>query len=384
MGLIWSYGLRNPWRMSFDRKTGDLYIGDVGQGMEEINFQPAGRAGTNYGWSGGGAGAGRADLPIRNRPRSELRDRRLCVSRVQERLHVRSLLLQGSLARGRAVAAGRERRCCASADAHRAGRRRLYSFGEDGTGELYMLYGDGGNAAGSPASSSRQTMTGASQGQIPVLRFLLYRAPVSPLAACAPARPGHSRRPAAPRSGRSPAGATPSRTRRHFRPTLRSARWTAALPTEHGPSRTDAADSRVLPGRLSPLQPARPLPPSLRETGFFPSPETSTCYAPNVHPFVPSIQLWSDGLHKKRQVDPAPRSEDRHLEPGGLGLPDRDHLREDIPVGRVQRHEAGRDPGHSPHRQPRHLRAVHVRRLQWNAAGTDATLSTSTSGRPRP
>lgn len=49
---IWAYGLRNPWRFSFDRATGDLYIGDVGQGdWEEINFQPAGSAGgENYGW----------------------------------------------------------------------------------------------------------------------------------------------------------------------------------------------------------------------------------------------------------------------------------------------------------------------------------------------
>ena len=49
---IWAYGLRNPWRFSFDRQTGDLYIGDVGQGAcEEIDFQPAGAAGgRNYGW----------------------------------------------------------------------------------------------------------------------------------------------------------------------------------------------------------------------------------------------------------------------------------------------------------------------------------------------
>lgn len=49
---IWAYGLRNPWRNSFDRATGDLYIGDVGQGKrEEINFQPASSAGgENYGW----------------------------------------------------------------------------------------------------------------------------------------------------------------------------------------------------------------------------------------------------------------------------------------------------------------------------------------------
>lgn len=49
---IWVYGLRNPWRASFDRLTGDLYIGDVGQGAcEEIDVQPASSAGgENYGW----------------------------------------------------------------------------------------------------------------------------------------------------------------------------------------------------------------------------------------------------------------------------------------------------------------------------------------------
>ena len=49
---IWALGLRNPWRWSFDRHTGDLYIGDVGQvAREEINFQPADSAGgENYGW----------------------------------------------------------------------------------------------------------------------------------------------------------------------------------------------------------------------------------------------------------------------------------------------------------------------------------------------
>lgn len=49
---IWAYGLRNPWRNSFDRVTGDFWIADVGQNaFEEINFQPAGSAGgENYGW----------------------------------------------------------------------------------------------------------------------------------------------------------------------------------------------------------------------------------------------------------------------------------------------------------------------------------------------
>ena len=51
-GEIWAYGVRNPWRLSFDRMTGDLFIGDVGQdAWEEVDFQPAGSSGgQNYGW----------------------------------------------------------------------------------------------------------------------------------------------------------------------------------------------------------------------------------------------------------------------------------------------------------------------------------------------
>jgi Glucose / Sorbosone dehydrogenase len=53
---IWAFGLRNPWRYSFDDvgpgATGALVIGDVGQGQrEEIDYEPAGRGGLNYGWS---------------------------------------------------------------------------------------------------------------------------------------------------------------------------------------------------------------------------------------------------------------------------------------------------------------------------------------------
>lgn len=50
---IWSYGHRNPWRFSFDRLTGDLWLGDVGQWLsEEINFQAAtSNGGENFGWN---------------------------------------------------------------------------------------------------------------------------------------------------------------------------------------------------------------------------------------------------------------------------------------------------------------------------------------------
>jgi hypothetical protein len=75
---IWAKGLRNPWRFSFDRSTGDLFIGDVGQGArEEIDFQAAGTpGGRNYGWKvmegtrcgDGGASGCAAGVPACNSP----------------------------------------------------------------------------------------------------------------------------------------------------------------------------------------------------------------------------------------------------------------------------------------------------------------------------
>lgn len=52
-GEIWALGLRNPWRFSFDRQTGDLYIADVGQNLyEEVDVQPVSSSGgQNYGWN---------------------------------------------------------------------------------------------------------------------------------------------------------------------------------------------------------------------------------------------------------------------------------------------------------------------------------------------
>lgn len=62
---IWAYGLRNPWRCSFDCKTGDFWIGDVGQNhWEEINFMLRGKgAGANYGWR---LREGEVETPARN------------------------------------------------------------------------------------------------------------------------------------------------------------------------------------------------------------------------------------------------------------------------------------------------------------------------------
>ena len=51
LGEIWAFGLRNPWKFSFDTATSALLIADVGQNeREEINFEPAGAGGRNYGW----------------------------------------------------------------------------------------------------------------------------------------------------------------------------------------------------------------------------------------------------------------------------------------------------------------------------------------------
>ena len=67
---IWAYGLRNPWRNSFDRQTGDLWIGDVGQNTrEEIDFQSASSpGGENYGWR-----CARERLPIQPRESADRR-----------------------------------------------------------------------------------------------------------------------------------------------------------------------------------------------------------------------------------------------------------------------------------------------------------------------
>ncbi len=67
---IWAYGLRNPWRFSFDRATGDLIIADVGQStIEEIDFQPApSTGGENYGWSCMEGDVVRQLQPLRRQP----------------------------------------------------------------------------------------------------------------------------------------------------------------------------------------------------------------------------------------------------------------------------------------------------------------------------
>jgi glucose/arabinose dehydrogenase len=150
-------GLRNPWRFSFDRVTGDLYIGDVGQGSwEEIDFTPRSRLGAtlNYGWDiyEGRArfeetpkGPGALVFPIVTYP---LTGGNCAVT-------------GGFVYRGRAVPAARGRYfygdyCngtiwslkVASGKATQVRRERIRvpsisSFGEDAAGELYLVSHDG-------------------------------------------------------------------------------------------------------------------------------------------------------------------------------------------------------------------------------------------------
>lgn len=154
-GEIWAYGLRNPWRMSFDRVTGDLWIGDVGQSaVEEIDFQPASsKGGENYGWD-----RLEGNRPFEGNPPAEH------VLPIQEYPNGSSncAVTGGSVYRGERIpqlfgvyvfadfcggdlmglrqAGGR----AVDAGPLRVHVDNLTSFGEDEDGELYVLSLDGG------------------------------------------------------------------------------------------------------------------------------------------------------------------------------------------------------------------------------------------------
>jgi glucose/arabinose dehydrogenase len=121
--VIAGYGLRNPWRVSFDRQTGDLWLGDVGQGAwEEIDFVPRSSPGVeNYGWD-----------VFEGRERFE--DKPLSGSgRVVEPIHVYGRgdgfsVTGGFVYRGRSVASLRGR----------------YIFGDYGSGKIWSLRQSGG------------------------------------------------------------------------------------------------------------------------------------------------------------------------------------------------------------------------------------------------
>ena len=154
---IWAYGLRNPWRFSFDRATGDLYIGDVGQNAyEEIDFQPAGATRRpelrlEHRWRRCTAfDAGRRVRPDGlDRPIAEYGHDQGCSvtgGYVYRGSGLRQLTAAVHLRR--LSAAARSGRCSATPRAHGNvhARRRLSisSFGEDEAGELYVIDLGGG------------------------------------------------------------------------------------------------------------------------------------------------------------------------------------------------------------------------------------------------
>jgi glucose/arabinose dehydrogenase len=151
---IWAVGLRNPWRYSFDRLTGDLYLADVGQNMyEEVNFEPAGDpGGRNYGWPiMEGLHCFPADRPCEQTgltlPIAEYDHSQGCsvtggyVYRGQEFPNLRGIYLFGDFCSGRiwglvpvGVGSGDWQVApLAQVDA------RISAFGEDEAGELYLL-----------------------------------------------------------------------------------------------------------------------------------------------------------------------------------------------------------------------------------------------------
>jgi glucose/arabinose dehydrogenase len=152
---IYAYGLRNPWRFSFDRTRGDLWIGDVGQNrFEEIDYRPKGRgAGANFGWNafeGRGRYRGGGSLRVGSTP----------VAPVAQYPHAQGCSVTGGFVyRGTAVPALRGRYvyadyCSGRVWSLRAGPRpsgvraetglgvslsNVTSFGQGANGELYLL-----------------------------------------------------------------------------------------------------------------------------------------------------------------------------------------------------------------------------------------------------
>jgi glucose/arabinose dehydrogenase len=145
---IWAYGLRNPWRFGFDRESGDLWIGDVGQNREEeVNRQPAGSAGgENYGWNlregnrpfKGGRGSDLTD-PVLTYPLGEGGTCSVIAGFVYRGTRIpwlRGSFLYGDFCAGWVRAAP----VADLGGGRQVGRvRQLSSFGEDADGELYAL-----------------------------------------------------------------------------------------------------------------------------------------------------------------------------------------------------------------------------------------------------
>ena len=149
-GEIWHYGLRNPWRWSFDRTNGELWIGDVGQdACEEIDHVAAGRNAVNFGWRlregnhayNGGAKPSGAEDPVYELSHAD-GNRAVTGGYVYRGAAVRGLAgtyIFGDFAKGRLLAMD-------GTGVHDLGLKvgQLASFGEDANGELWVLSLAGG------------------------------------------------------------------------------------------------------------------------------------------------------------------------------------------------------------------------------------------------
>ena len=153
---IWMWGLRNPWRFSFDRATGDMWIGDVGQNNvrgDRLRARRARRASTGAGARARASTRSRARRPAGARDpiardaalRRLLRDRRrLRVPRARDSRARRRVPLRRRLPDRTSigVVAARRARRRATRPRHRASTQ-LTTFGEDDDGELYVVARDG-------------------------------------------------------------------------------------------------------------------------------------------------------------------------------------------------------------------------------------------------
>ena len=146
---IWAYGLRNAWRFSFDRLTGDLYIGDVGQNQwEEINFQPAdSKGGENYGWNvweGNHIFAG-GNAPNHVKPIFEYTRNLGCsvtggyVYRGEAIPDLQAVYIFGDYCSGRIWATWRDGNLAWQTAQFMNTDIAISSFGEDADGELYVI-----------------------------------------------------------------------------------------------------------------------------------------------------------------------------------------------------------------------------------------------------